>query len=232
MDIQNKTESARIIMSGFKRNTGSIPEWLKAHRHIDAVMEGACGFGEDMMRAAGWQDDMSCNANQQQEEQENQGESSEMVHHLSMQNVIQTAPEELDDMIVVQANIDITPLFAGADESLVAQSAQLMRDGGFSQTKPLDQFADTDFPFKQGRNDEDTRRIAQRVKQIGKIGCDFGGDGFLWHRSNPAADALLIITIRPAIFFKQEGFFQSHLNMNQHNAQHCHRQGGGGWHGE
>lgn len=117
-----------------------------------------------MMRAAGWQDDMSCNANQQQEEQENQGESSEMVHHLSMQNVIQTALEELDDMIVVQANIDITPLFAGADESLVTQTAQLMRDGGFSQTKPLDQFADSNFPFKQGADDENARWVAQGVK--------------------------------------------------------------------
>lgn len=181
MDIQNKTESARIIMSGFKRNTGSIPEWLKAHRHIDAVMEGACGFGEDMMRAAGWQDDMSCNANQQQEEQENQGESSEMVHHLSMQNVIQTAPEELDDMIVVQANIDITPLFAGADESLVAQSAQLMRDGGFSQTKPLHQFADTDFPIEQSADDENPGWVAQCIEQVGEIGGDCGGDLIFCH---------------------------------------------------
>lgn len=100
---------------------------------------------------------------------------------LSMQNVVETALKEFDDMIVIKADKDIASLFAGADKPLVAQSAQLMRDGGFSQTKPLDQFTDTDFPFKQGRNNEDARRIAQRIEQVGEIGGDRGGDLIFCH---------------------------------------------------
>lgn len=45
------------------------------------------------MTIAGWQNQMPRQPNEQESKKERQGESSEMVHHLSMQNVIQTTLE-------------------------------------------------------------------------------------------------------------------------------------------
>ena len=147
---------------------------------------------------------------------------------LSMQNVIKTALEQFNDMIIVETDKDIASLFAGADEPLVAQSAQLMGDGGFGQSQTIHQFTDTNFSIKQSADDENACRVAQRVEQAGKIGCDFRGDVLLWHRLNPATDTLLVILVSVAIFLCKKSLFQPHLNMDQNNAKRRNGQGGGG----
>lgn len=118
-----------------------------------------------------------------------------------MQDVIETAPKEFDDVVIIEANKDVTPLLAGADEAFVAQSAQLMGDGGLGHSQAVHQFADANLSIQQGGNDEDACRIAQRVEQAGKVGGNFGSDGFLRHVLDPAADAGLIGAVGVAIFF-------------------------------
>jgi len=100
---------------------------------------------------------------------------------LSMQNVVETALEEFDDMSVIKADEDIASLFTGTDESFVTQTAQLMRNGGFGHTQAVHQFANSNFSIKQSTDDENACRVAQCVEQVGEIGCDFGGDLIFCH---------------------------------------------------
>jgi hypothetical protein len=46
-----------------------------------------------------------------------------------MLDVFEASLKEFGDMAIIQADEDVAALFAGADDALVAQSAQLMRDG-------------------------------------------------------------------------------------------------------
>jgi hypothetical protein len=48
-------------------------------------------------------------------------------------------------MVIVEANEDIPPLFASANEALVTQPAQLMRDSRLRQSETLYQISDTQF---------------------------------------------------------------------------------------
>jgi hypothetical protein len=77
-----------------------------------------------------------------------------------MQNVIKATPEEFDDMFIIQANVHFASLFASADKTLVAQSAQLVRNGGFAQPDALNQFPYTNFTLQQRGKYQNTRGIA------------------------------------------------------------------------
>ena len=90
--------------------------------------------------------------------------------------MVETAFEQFDHMIIIETNEDVTPLFACANEALVAQSAQLMRNGRLGQPQALHQFADTNLPIEQSADDENTGRVAQRIEQVGEIRGDFRGD--------------------------------------------------------
>lgn len=81
-DIQNQIEGAGIIMDGSEGNSRLIPEGLEIWRYIHTMMQRTCGLGSGMMRATGWQEDVSHDTNQEQDEQDCQGKSSKMVHHV------------------------------------------------------------------------------------------------------------------------------------------------------
>jgi hypothetical protein len=127
-----------------------------------------------------------------------------------MQNVVQTALEKFDDMLVIDANENVSPLFARADETLVAQSAQLVRNGGFGQTDTLHQFTYADFTFHESGNNANPGGIAQGFEEIGEIERNFGCDVGLGHHLDPAADALLVCAVHVAIFFEQEKLLKPH----------------------
>jgi hypothetical protein len=46
-----------------------------------------------------------------------------------VQDVIQAALEQIDDVLIVQAVINLAALFAGTHEAHLPQAAQLMRNG-------------------------------------------------------------------------------------------------------
>ncbi|EKD88998.1 MAG: hypothetical protein ACD_34C00240G0001, partial [uncultured bacterium] len=52
-----------------------------------------------------------------------------------MLDVLKAPLKEFGNMAVIKADEDVASLFAGADDTLVAQSAQLMRDSRFAQVK-------------------------------------------------------------------------------------------------
>ena len=67
-------------MGRFKRNARLVPEGLKIRWQINTVMDSARGLGDKMIRPADWRKHMSCNTDQEQDEQKCQGESSEGYH--------------------------------------------------------------------------------------------------------------------------------------------------------
>ena len=73
--------------------------------------------------------------------------------------MVETAFEQFDHMIIIEADKYIASLFAGADESLVTQAAQLMGDGGFGDTQAIHQFANSNFPIQQGGDDQNACRV-------------------------------------------------------------------------
>ena len=75
-----------------------------------------------------------------------------------MQDVIKSALEQFDHMIVIETNEYITSLFAGANKPLVTQSTQLMRDRGLGQPQALHKFTDANFSIQQSADNENARR--------------------------------------------------------------------------
>ena len=98
-----------------------------------------------------------------------------------MQDVIKSALEQFDHMIVIETNEYITSLFAGANKPLVTQSTQLMRDRGLGQPQALQKFTDAKFSIQQNADNENASRVAQRIEQVGEIGGDCRGDLILCH---------------------------------------------------
>ena len=95
--------------------------------------------------------------------------------------MVQPALKEFDDVVVVQADEHIASPLAGADDAFVAQSAQLVRDGGFGQSQPRDEFADAHLPIHERADDAHARGVAEGLEEAGEAGGGIGRDEFIRH---------------------------------------------------
>lgn len=98
-----------------------------------------------------------------------------------MPHVVEPALEELHDVLVIEADEHIAPLFARPDDALVAQPAQLVRHSRFGQAQALHQLPHTNLAFDQGGQNEDARRITQRGEQVGQVKGSFRRHSGLGH---------------------------------------------------
>jgi hypothetical protein len=84
-------------------------------------------------------------------------------------DVVQPSLEQIDDVLVVQADIDIAALLAGAYQSLIAQATQLMRDRRGAQSDSLHQLSEADVALYQDGKDAHPRRVAEGREQACEI---------------------------------------------------------------
>jgi len=98
-----------------------------------------------------------------------------------MQNMVEPTLEQLDDMLIVQGHEDVASLLAGADEAFVAQTAQLMRNGGPGQPEALHQFAHTHLAAHERIEDAHAGGVAEGSEEIGKAGGYGRGEGSFLH---------------------------------------------------
>lgn len=70
-------------------------------------------------------------------------------------------------MVIFNGVEDLPSGFARADEMHLAQSAQLVRDGGFSHAESIGEGADAHFPVHELGDDADAARVAESAKKFG-----------------------------------------------------------------
>ena len=70
-------------------------------------------------------------------------------------------------MVVVDRIKDLPARFARADEVHLAQSAQLMRDGGFGHAESIGEDADAHFTVHELGNDTNAACVAEGAEEFG-----------------------------------------------------------------
>ncbi len=105
-----------------------------------------------------------------------------------MTRVLETTPEEVDDVLVVEGVVDHPAGLAGLGQAEVAEKAKLMRHRGRGHVQERGQVADTEFPFREGVQDPDPGRIAEGPEDLGQ-GLD---RRFRWHGPSGGVHRFLV----------------------------------------
>jgi hypothetical protein len=94
---------------------------------------------------------------------------------LSVLDVIEPEGEKPRDVVVVERVEDLPARFPRADEVHLAQSTQLMGDGGFGHAESIGDGADASFPVHKLGDDADAACVAQGAEELGEFdGFKFG----------------------------------------------------------
>jgi hypothetical protein len=90
-------------------------------------------------------------------------------------DVIQPQREQARDMVIVYGVKDLPARFARADKVHLAQTAQLVGDGGFGHAESIGKGADALFAVHKQGNEADAVRVAEGAEEFGKFdGFEFG----------------------------------------------------------
>ncbi len=95
-----------------------------------------------------------------------------------MQDVLETALEEIGHMFIVQAIVNEAAFLVGADQLHLSQMAHVMGDGRGADINRFGQLADAHLAAGQGGNDTHPAGVAEGAKQFGHLG---GGRFFQFH---------------------------------------------------
>jgi hypothetical protein len=89
---------------------------------------------------------------------------------VSLLDVLKSLLEEPDDVLIVEGVVDKPAGPAWPDEAMIAQQAQLMRDGGFAEADVSRDVRDAHLRARQGVEDADPCDVAEHTEGIGKSG--------------------------------------------------------------
>ena len=79
-------------------------------------------------------------------------------------HVRQTLVEKVLHVLVVQPIVNVAAIATGTQQTLPSHIAQLMRYGGLAQPQRFGEMIDAQLTVRQGGNDAQTGRVAERLE--------------------------------------------------------------------